>query len=82
MGNVRENKEYFLGKKMELLISFAVRTSQKKKKKKGRKRKKNKRKKNTYIDAPFLIGSIKRLLLSCPSPLEAKRKRWLDRESK
>ena len=34
MGNVRENKEYFLGKKMELLISFAVRTSQKKKKRK------------------------------------------------
>ena len=34
MGNVRENKEYFLGKKMELLISFAVRTSQKKKKEK------------------------------------------------
>ena len=82
MGNVRENKEYFLGKKMELLISFAVRTSQKKKKKREGKEKRIREKKNTYIDAPFLIGSIKRLLLSCPSPLEAKRKRWLDRESK
>ena len=39
MGNIRENKEYFLGKKMELLISFAVRTSQKKKKK-GKEKKK------------------------------------------
>lgn len=38
MGNVRENKEYFLGKKMELLISFAVRTSQKKKKGKEKKK--------------------------------------------
>ena len=81
MGNVRENKEYFLGKKMELLISFAVRTSQKKKKKREGKEKRIREKKYIY-HAPFLIRSIKRLLLSCPSPLEAKRKRWLDRESK